>query len=307
MTSVGGSLAGLLVLLAAVPAVRPAQADRPMELRQLDERAWEAETRDKLAAHFKVAAAELRFSPSKRFVAWVLGPRSAPLHGPKRHLRRSPIAPRFQIVVADVQGRIRARLKVRVIKADTAAPTDLRFLDDQRLVYETVLPSRESTPVSRGKPRGTQPRANAPGQKLLVIQPVSRGKRPIPCEGSGFTFSPRKDQVAFVSGEPDAAVVKVDGRRVYPRHATSTIVAEPVWSPDGAALAFVEAPPGVAPRLILVADLEDGSSDTTWDLPPTIRLEGLHVFWAGPGKLVVGKTAASPAFATSFEVQRPSN
>jgi hypothetical protein len=325
MWSGGMSLAGLLVLLTAAPA--PPVAGPPkapnaagsMQLRQLDERAWEAETRDKLAARLKIAPEDLRFSPGKRLVAWVVGPPpppAQPTHPPKRRARRPPPPPRFHIFVADVLGKLQAGFKPVNVPGGIEGPKDLRFLDDDRLVYEVVLPAPDSAPkpaphkkakAHKAPAVAAAPARPAADRRMLVIQPVAKRARPIRCEGFGFAFSPQKNRLAFVSGDPATAVVNIDGKKLYPRRARTAIVADPAWSPDGAAIALVEAAPGLAPRLVLVPDFDDASSDTTWDLPPTTALEGLHVFWAGPDKLVVGKTATSPVFATSFELQRPTN
>ena len=53
-------------------------------------------------------------------------------------------------------------------------------------------------------------------------------------------------------------------------------------------------------ELVLLAELDNPTGDTTWDLPLTASTDGTSVFWAGSGKLVVGKTQLRPVFSAAF-------
>jgi hypothetical protein len=142
-------------------------------------------------------------------------------------------------------------------------------------------------------------------RRLFVIQPVSRRSRPIRCDGVRFAFTARQDHLAFVSGTPSAGFVSVDGVKVYPRRGSTFVASDPAWSRDGMAVAFVETPTAARPRLVLLAEYDNPTGDTAWDLPASSPLDGVRVFWSGTSRLVVGKTALHPLFAASFTKQRP--
>ncbi len=122
--------------------------------------------------------------------------------------------------------------------------------------------------------------------------------------GVHFTFSREHDHLAFVMGTPAAAFVAVDGGQIYPRRGRTIVVSAPAWSKDGHSLAFLEAPADRPERLVLVAEVDNATGDTTWELPPTTPLDGAGVFWAATGKLVVGKTSMRPVFSASFMKDR---
>ncbi len=242
----------------------------PMELKQLTEEEWARGVRDKLSVKLKVDPAELRFSPGKQLVAFV----------------RQPTPKRFQIEVVDPEGKRRARFRPVTAPRSQEPPKDFRFLTEDRLVYEVALPP---------------PAPMQPPTRLMVIQPLK--KRAIRCAGTRFTFTSKQDRLAFVSlnaGKPEATFVAVDGVQVYPRRGRTVIGSNLAWSKDGVSLAFLETKPATPARLILLADYDNPSGDTNWDLPPTASLDGARVFWSGPGKLVVGKTVTRPTFAASF-------
>ena len=138
-----------------------------------------------------------------------------------------------------------------------------------------------------------------------MVQPVRRNARAKRCDGVAFAFNRGRDQLVFVGGKPEAAMVVVNGVQVYPRRGRTVVVSEPAWSRDGRSLAFVEAPPRQAGRLVLLAAPDNPTGDTTWALPTSTSIAGVKVFWAGPGKLVVGKSAMRPLFATSFSRDEP--
>jgi hypothetical protein len=93
--------------------------------------------------------------------------------------------------------------------------------------------------------------------------------------------------------------------KMYPRKGQTIIASDPAWSKDGTSLAFLEARPAKPPRLVLLAEFDNPTGDTLWDLPPTVALDGTQVFWANHGKLVVGKSVLKPVFATPFVKEPP--
>jgi hypothetical protein len=306
--------------------VRPAfDPNKGLETTHLTEKAWLQATRDKLSAKLKVDAEALRFSTAKQWAVFVRS--SAPEPPPKRPSRRppKPRPRRHEIFVVDMEGRPHAHFRPITAKGSDEPPRDLRFLSEDKLVYEVVSPPPEAAPApkpvprrkatGRGRVKAAPARPAAPDpwagltRKLFVVQPFGppRGHRarPIRCEGVHFDFTGKRDHLAYVAGKPDASYVAVDGVQVYPRKGRSTIASELAWSRDGHSLAFLEARPSGPARLVLLAEFDNPTGDTLWSLPDTAKLDGARVFWAGPGKLVVGKTAMRPVFATSFEKQSP--
>ena len=100
----------------------------------------------------------------------------------------------------------------------------------------------------------------------LAPPPAPRA-RPVRCQGFDFTFTHEHDRLAFVSGQTGATFVAVDGAQVYPRRGRTVVASAPAWSKDGRRLAFLELPPDHAPRLVLVAAIDDPAGDVSWDLP----------------------------------------
>jgi hypothetical protein len=141
--------------------------------------------------------------------------------------------------------------------------------------------------------------------RLFIIQPVERRQRRLRCEGVRFSFTPQRDHLVFVAGKPEAGFVSVDGVQVYPRRGRAIIATDPSWSKDGRSLAFVETPADAKPRLVLLAEFDNPTGDTTWDLPPAAGVDGARVYWSGASKLVVGKSATHPLFSTSFVKEKP--
>ena len=308
------------------------------QMNEVSEKEWLRATREKLAERLKVEPQEILFSPSKQ-VAAVL----RRLDDPSKKRRGPPPPRRYRIEVLDHQGKQTSSFRPVTARGSDEPPKDLRFLSEDRLVYEVVAPSppEPTAPRAKAKPtarrkraaRGKQAAARArktaraqvaaaraaasapPSEpaidlgpeRLFVIQPIKRGARAKRCAGWRFTFTRTKveERMAYVGGRPGAAFVSVNGAQVYPRKGRTVIASEPAWSKDGVALAFLERPASDAPRLILLAEFDNPTGDTTWTLPQSTRLEGARVFWAGPGKLVVGRTALKPLFATSFERERP--
>jgi hypothetical protein len=279
--------------------------------KEVNQKDWLSGLRDKLAKQEKVPPTDLRVSPGLLRAAFVRSPPVVPVK-PGRH------APprRHEIVVVDNQGRAVATFRAVTAPRSDDPPKDLRFLSEDRLVYEVVVPPPEPpkpsahkpahakpTKVARETPHVPTPPALPP--RTFVIQPVTPRARPIKCVGVHFTFSHDKARLAFISGPPAAAFVAVDGAQVYPRRGRTIVWSAPAWSKDGRSLAFVEAPAARPARLVLMAELDNPTGDTTWDLPPAAPLDGTNVFWAGTGKLVVGKTQMRPVFSAAFTKEMP--
>jgi hypothetical protein len=338
-----------------LPSARPPEPRRPVPAEQtaaepakdhfadvgfkeVNEKDWLANLRAKIAQQEKVEPTDLRVSPGLLRAAFV---RSSPVVTPTRPGRPTPPR-RHEIVVVDNQGRRVAAFRPIAARGSDEPPKDLRFLAEERLVYEVVAPPPPAPapapvkrgaakPVVRAKPgakklkQPTKPskvkatRAPAPvaapaqPPRTFVVQPIAPRARPIKCVGFHFTFSHEKDRLAYVTGTPRAAdaaspptaaftqsSIAVDGAQVYPRRGRTTLASGPAWSRDGHSLAFLEAPASGPARLVLLAELDNPTGDTSWELPPGAAFEGASVFWAGAGKLVVGKTPMRPVFSASF-------
>jgi hypothetical protein len=293
--------------------------------KEVDQKAWLAGLREKIAQQEKVPPAELRVSPGLLRVAYVRSPAQANV----KPGRRAPPR-RHEVVVVDNQGRRVASFRAVAAKQGDEPPKDLRFLSEERLVYEVVEPpppeaapapkgaTRKAPPhIARGKKTKTAkpaPKAAAPAAKpaapppptrLFVIQPIAPRARPIKCAGIHFTFSRERDKLAYVAGKPEAAFLAVDGAQIYPRRGRTVVASPPAWSKDNRSLALLESPAGKPAQLVLIAELDNATGDTTWELPPTANTDGAQVFWAGTGKLVVGKTQMRPIFSAAFTKESP--
>jgi hypothetical protein len=287
-----------------------------MEMREVRTKDWFRQVQEKLSIRYQVDVAQLRFSaPPPKLAAFVRGP--AP---PAARKARPPRTRRHDIVVVDVLGQKKGQFRALTARGSDEPPKDLRFLRDDRLIYEAVEAPPAPPPPPKGAARGRKvanvkkkvkeppPKkvATDPPKRLFVIQPVARRARPIRCEGMHFAFAPKNDRLAFVGGTPERGFVSVDGVQVYPRKRGRTVIAsEPVWSKDGYGLAFLERPKNKPARLVLLGAYDNAREDTSWELPADAELEGARVFWARPGKLVVGKSTAKPVFTASFARQNP--
>jgi hypothetical protein len=293
---------------------------------EVNEKDWLAGIRDKIAKQEKVEPTDLRLSPGLLRAAYV---RSPPVTPPKPG--RKPAPRRHEIVVVDNQGRRVASFRPVMAPKSDEPPKDLRFLGEERLVYEVVAPPPPPTapptkaapaPKKKGHPaaranakkKAPPPAARAvaapapppgPPPRTFVIQPITPRARPIKCVGVHHTFTKERDHLAFVAGQPESAWVSVDGGQVYPRRGRTVVSSAPSWSKDGHSLAFLETPAERPTRLVLVAEIDNPTGDTTWDLPPTANTEGALVHWAGSGKLVVGRTQMRPIFSASFTKELP--
>jgi hypothetical protein len=297
--------------------------------KEVNQKDWLVALREKIAQQEKVPPAELRISPGLLRAAYV---RSPPPVAVKPGRRAPPR--RHDIVVVDNQGRRVASFRAVSAKRGDEPPKDLRFLSEDRLVYEVVEPPPEPPPPGKPAPRKAPPHAARakkattkpakpkpaapkvaaapaprvtplPPPRTFVIQPIAPRARPTKCVGVHFTFTRDRDKLAFVSGTAEAGFVAVDGAQVYPRRGRTMVASAPAWSKDGRSLAFLEARAAQPTRLVLLAELDNPTGDTTWDLPPTANTEGALVFWAGSGKLVVGRTQMRPIFSASFTKEMP--
>lgn len=286
-------------------------------MKEVTERAWLANLRKKLGEKLAVDPADFRLSPRKQLATFL---RSSPVPAPalatpkkKGHRPPPPPPPRkHQIFVVDLEGKVQNTFRPLVVRGSDEPPRDLHFLTETSLIYEVVKPppppvvvkphahKSKSPPAPKPKVEGP-----APEQRLFVIQPLGKRAKLLRCEGVAFTWNPPKDHLAYVAGPPDKSFVAVDGVKMYPRKGQTGIASEPAWSKDGTSLAFLETRPAHPTRLVLLAEFDNPSGDTIWELPATLPVEGAQVFWANHGKLVVGKSVLKPVFATPFVKEKP--
>jgi hypothetical protein len=167
----------------------------------------------------------------------------------------------------------------------TGPVSELRFLGEDRLTYRLPV-----TPSARPPAR--------PAPLRYAIQPTKAGAAPVVCTGWHFVLSPAGNHVAYVGGDKNRQRLLVDGEAVYPRHGFTTLRGEPAWASDSLGLAAIES--GAHRQLVVLVEFDNPTGDNTWRLPPEADDPSLHVFWAGPGKLVVGPSLTKPVFAASF-------
>jgi hypothetical protein len=58
---------------------------------------------------------------------------------------------------------------------------------------------------------------------------------------------------------------------------------------------------GFGPRLVVLVEYDDPQGDLTWPVPRDALGVGLHLFWAGDNKVVIGETALRPRFAADWQ------
>jgi hypothetical protein len=301
------------VLTGEIHAADPnaADTDTTVETRHLSEKQWLVEVRTKLAQQLKIDPAELRLSNDRQWAVIVRGPPPPPAG---KKARKGPR--HFQIVVTGVDGKHPQTFRPVTVKGSDEPPRDVHFLADDRLVYEVVLPppppaapshkparrSATAHPPAKAHPPAPRPMIPDPHlpARLFVIQPLGKRARPLRCPGTRFGIPAQQDHLAVVGGTTESGFVSVDGVQVYPRKGRTAIGSDPAWSKDGHSLAFIELRPPAAARLVLLAEFDNPSGDTTWDLPVGAALEGVRVSWAGPGKLLVGRASMRPLFAAPF-------
>jgi len=117
--------------------------------------------------------------------------------------------------------------------------------------------------------------------------------------------SPSPDSTITSPSSPAKAegeFVSVDGVQVYPRRGHTIIASDPAWSKDGEV--WHSSRRRRRPNsLVLLAEFDNPTGDTTWDLPPPpprpprSRHAGVV---ERPGKLVVARSSTKPLFSTSF-------
>ncbi len=254
---------------------------------------------------------DVHWAPSRKRFALVVPP-------PPASAGQTDTAGAASILVHPGPGAV----PVSIAPVGTLAPTELRFLDEDRLVYlappPPVAPAvTAATTTGRRRKRSGQraarklrssaaargaPPPSAAAKAAYVIQPIATGSPPLLCEGDRFVWTEGRDHVAWVGGPAGKEFVGADGAQVYPRRGRTrtTVQGLPAWSADGRSLAFIETGGGQA-RLVVLVETDNPNGDSTWPLPPTALRPDQAVFWAGPGRLVVGESLTKPAFATSFE------
>jgi hypothetical protein len=328
----GGVTAGDKTEAASPPPVgrdnRP-----PVEMTSLSERDWIAAVRQKIAQKLSVDPAEIRFSPTKRRAAVLHDPAAAraaqvaaaaeekaKVSGKKAKATSPRRAPprRYQIIVTDTEGKVEARFRTLTRPGSDEPPRDFRFLGDDSLIYEVVKPpadendkpAKTTTRASRrrkgkvAKAVAAKPSEPEPEKRLIVIQPLGKRTRPIRCEHIHVAWNPQKTHIVSMGGPPQARFVAVDGVKVYPRRGASRLSGPPAWSKDGTSLAFVENRPTKPARLVLLAEFDNPTGDTFWDLPSAVALEGAQAYFTGHDRLVVGKSALRPLFAAPFTKEK---
>ncbi|HEY0711798.1 MAG TPA: hypothetical protein VGF45_03935 [Polyangia bacterium] len=321
----GGALAG------APPVTRDGRA--PLEMTNVSERDWIAGVRQKIAQKLSVDPTLIRFSPSKR--------RAAVLHDPvasraaqaaqaapaaeataakpkptkaKAKTPRRPPPRRYQVIVTDTEGKVEARFRTLTWGSGDEPPRDFRFLGEDSVIYEVVKSPPEDKPIARAPKQrrktkakklvAAKPSEPEPDKRLFVIHPLGKRARPIRCEHIHIAWNPQKTHIASMGGPPHARFVAVDGVKVYPRRGASRLSGPPAWSKDGTSLAFVENRPEKPARLVLLAEFDNPTGDTFWDLPAMASLEGAQAYFTGHDRLVVGKSALKPLFAAPFTKER---
>jgi Tol biopolymer transport system component len=162
-------------------------------------------------------------------------------------------------------------------------PQDIEWLDDRRLAYVAPTEGKEL-------------------QSVYVIHDAETGEVVAVRRGRMFAWSPGKKRLAYVAGKSGRETISVDGHPVWPRATVPIrIHGEVSWSPSGRGLAFVEAKKGGQGRLVVMLELDDPNGDLTWTLPAEALTRGLHVFWAGESKVLIGETNLKPKFAANWE------
>ena len=236
-----------------------------------------------VAARLGIDLVELKWSPGRTSYAAAISPKGSAANG----------AP-YRLAVFGASGEHRADLAA----ARPGVVEDLHFLGESRLAYR-IAPPAPSLDKRTTRPRRTGKKRTPPATTVVyVIQPFSPIAAPMVCEGRSFTFSPNGAHVAWVSGAPGQEWLGADGAQVYPRAGVTRIQGEPAWSSDGRSLALIEG--GAQPKLVVLVEFDNPHGDNVWPLPPEATDPTMRVFWAGAGRLIVGREITNPVFATSF-------
>ena len=116
--------------------------------KEVNQKSWMAEVRDTIAQKEKVAPADLCFSPGLLHAAFVRSPPVAPAARPGKRVPPR----RHEIVVVDNQGRPVASFRPIVAAGSDEPPRDLRFMSEERLVYEVVARAPTAAPAAQKPP-----------------------------------------------------------------------------------------------------------------------------------------------------------
>ena len=216
----------------------------------------------------EVPKSELVFSPDGRRFAYARAP-------------KAPLAP-HRMVIRNIAGD-----PVNEFPLYRAGkPESIAWLDDRRIGYVATAVPEQKLPAA------------------YVVHDMATGEVLRARSGAGFVWGPERRHVAFIAGAGDKQSVIVDGKTVWPRRGVSRLPLPPVWSPDGHGLAFVDTGVTTATKLVVLAEYDDPEGDLTWPVPKDAVAPGLHVFWAGDTKIVIGETALRPRFAAGWEQLR---
>jgi len=163
------------------------------------------------------------------------------------------------------------------------APRELEWIDDRRLAYIAPIEKRDV-------------------HMVYVIHDAETGEVVSVRRGKMFVWSPGKKKLAYVAGRTPNETVAVDGRPVWPRGSGGTMIrGEVSWSPSGRGLAFIETNKKGDGKLVVLVEVDDTGGDLSWPLPPEAMAPGLHVYWAGNSKVVIGETSMKPKFVANWE------
>jgi hypothetical protein len=193
-------------------------------------------------------------------------------------IRASAIGtPTYHIVIRNIRGDSVNEFAVY----RRGKPSELDWLDNARIGY--LAP-----PDASGD--------------AYVIHSAESGEVSSVYRGRGFTWSPGRKQLAYLTVKP-AVTVRVGDEVVWPRESPGgksrrRIVGAPVWSPDGQSLAFMEVA-GSKGTLVVLLVLDNKEGDLTWPLPPGALDPDQRIFWA-ESKVTIGRTAFQPRFAASW-------
>jgi hypothetical protein len=189
------------------------------------------------------------------------------------YLRQKKVGEGMLILVRNLAGD-----PINEFSAYKNRPAELTWIDNRRLGYVTQAENR----------------------LMYVVHDAETGEVLAARSGGEPVWGPQRRHVAFVTGAADKQALVVDGRNVWPRRGLTKVHGAPVWSPDGHGLALVE-DGNFGPRLVVLVEYADASGDLTWPIPHEAMAAGLHVFWAGGNKVVIGESALRPRFAADWE------
>jgi hypothetical protein len=190
-------------------------------------------------------------------------------------------ADRWRIVVRDPSASRPREL------TPAGTPRDPEWVDSNRIGYRITTDASDP-------------------EETYVVQDLRDGRVTATLHGHNFSWSPGGRRVACRVGRPGREQLAVDGRRVWPRQGqgeSARLASDTSWSRDGSGFAFIEGSPGWPRRLVVVLDPTDAGGDLTWDLPHAAP-SGLKVFWAGPSRVVVGKSTFEPSFEVEWQATR---